>query len=183
MPPDGLVCGMIAARELARGAWVAPANQPLRGPTALTPAIAAGDLPGLFNAHANLLVHEPGVFTTLSAHTLADDPAQLQISVRRLLILLRKIALQQGQHDVFEVNNDRFRQFVQMRFTRILGELAQGGAFPAYQVVTDGGVNTPGDIDNGRLIISLQIAPSNPVEFITVSLVRSGEGLLDVLEG
>jgi phage tail sheath protein FI len=183
VPPDGLVCGMIAARELARGAWVAPAHQPLRGPTALTPVIPAGDLPGLFNGHANLLVHEPGVFTTLSAHTLADDPAQLQVSVRRLIILLRKIALQEGQRYVFEVNNDRFRELVRMHFARILGELAQGGAFLAYQVVTDSGVNTPDDIANGRLIIGLQVAPSSPVEFITVSLVRSGEGLLDVLEG
>jgi Bacteriophage tail sheath protein len=183
VPPDGHICGMIAARELARGGWVAPAHQPLRGPAALTPPIAAGDLPSLFDAHANLLVHEPGMFTTLSAHTLADDPAQLQISLRRLLILLRKIALQQGQRYVFEVNNDRFRQLVRMRFTRILGTLAQRGAFLAYQVVTDGGVNTAADMDNGRLIVSLQVAPSSPVEFITVSLVRSGEGLLDVLEG
>ena len=183
LPPDGLVCGMIAARELARGAWVAPAHQPLRGPAALTPAIAASDLPGLVNAHANLLVHEPGMFTTLSAHTLADDPVQRQMSVRRLLILLRKIALQVGQRYVFEANNDRFRQLVQMRFSRLLGALAQRGAVLAYQVVTDGGVNTAGDIDAGRLIVGLQIAPSGPVEFITVSLVRSGEGLLDVLEG
>jgi hypothetical protein len=183
LPPDGLVCGMIAARELARGAWVAPVHQPLRSPAALTPPIAASDLPGLFDAHANLLVHEPGMFTTLSAHTLADDPAQLQISLRRLLILLRKIALQQGQRYVFEVNNDRFRQLVQMRFTRMLGILAQRGAFLAYQVVTGGGVNTAADMDSGRLIVSLQVAPSSPVEFITVSLVRSGEGLLDVLEG
>jgi phage tail sheath protein FI len=123
------------------------------------------------------------MFTTISAHTLADEPAQVQISQRRLLILLRKIALQQGQRYVFEVNNDRFRQLVRMRFTRILGILAQRGAFLAYQVVTDGGVNTAADMDGGRLIVSLRVAPSSPVEFITVSLVRSGEGLLDVLEG
>ena len=81
------------------------------------------------------------------------------------------------------MNNDRFRQLVRMRFDRILGVLAQRGAFLAFQVVTDGGVNTAADMDNGRLIVSLQVAPTSPVEFITVTLVRSGEGLLDVLEG
>ena len=29
-PPDGVVCGMTAARALKRGAWIAPANEPLR---------------------------------------------------------------------------------------------------------------------------------------------------------
>ena len=84
---------------------------------------------------------------------------------------------------VFEVNNDRFRQLVARCFTRILRHLAQRGAFVSFQVVTGGGVNTAADMDSGRLIVSLQVAPSSPVEFITVSLVRSGEDLLDVLEG
>jgi NAD kinase len=54
--------------------------------------------------------------------------------------------------------------------------MAAGGAFQAYQVATaDGG--------DGTVIVTLRIAPSDPVEFITISLVRSGEGLLDVLEG
>src|SRR5690606_24664313 len=133
----------------------APAHQPLRGVAALTPVIPAGELPGLFDAHANLLAHEPGMFTTLCAHTLADDPAQVQVSVRRLLILLRKIALAQGQRYVFEVNNDRFRHPVRMRFTRMLTVRAHRGAFHAFRVVTDGGVNTPADIDGGRLVVNL----------------------------
>ena len=182
LPPDGLVCGMIAARELSRGVWVAPANRPLRGPAALTPTLSSGEVTRLFNAHANVLVRQPGVVTTTSAHTLAEDRAQLQLSVRRLLILIRKIALRYGQRYVFEVNNDRFRRLVHLRFTRILESLARRGAFLAYRVVTDGGVNTARDLDAGRLIVSLQVAPSDPVEFITVSLTRSGEGLLDVVE-
>jgi uncharacterized protein len=32
-------------------------------------------------------------------------------------------------------------------------------------------------------VVQLQVAPTSPVEFITVTLVRSGEGLLDALEG
>ena len=65
----------------------------------------------------------------------------------------------------------------------LLTALTQLGAIVNFQVVTDGGVNTPDDIANGRLIVQLLVAPTNPVEFITVTLVRAGEGLLDVLEG
>ena len=103
--------------------------------------------------------------------------------MRRLLILLRKIALQRGMRYVFETNTDRFRQMVRRSFERLLSAMVQAGAIVNYQVVTSGGVNTPEDIANGRLIIQLLIAPTNPIEFITVTLVRAGEGLLDVLEG
>ena len=182
-PADGAACGMIAARELARGAWAAPADVPLRGPVALTPVLSAGDTVRLFDAHANLLRSQPGSISTLSAHTLATEPNLLQVSVRRLIILLRKIALQEGSRYVFDTNTDRFRQLVRMRFERILAALTSFGALAAYQVVTDGGVNTAADAANGQLVVTLQVAPTSPVEFITVSLIRAGESLLDVVVG
>lgn len=181
IPPDGPACGTIAARELARGVWLAPANVALRGTVALSPPVSPPDAITLFNNHANVFVQQPGRFVALSAHTLSQDPALLQLSVRRLLILLRKIALQQGGRYVFEPNTDRFRQLVRASFERLLGRLTQLGAIVAFQVITDAGVNTPTDIDNGRLVIVLRVAPTNPVEFITVTLVRDREGLLDVV--
>ncbi len=183
LPPDGPATGTIAARENARGVWVAPANIPLRGVVDLTPPLAEADRVGLFNAHDNVFVHQPGAFVGLSAHTLSADPSMLQLSVRRLLILLRKIALQRGMPYVFATNNDRFRQMVRRSFERLLTVLTQLGAIVNFQVVMDGGVNTADDMANGRFIVQLLVAPTNPVEFITVTLVRAGEGLLDVLEG
>ena len=125
VPPDGAVAGMIAARELARGAWIAPAGVPLSGVVRLTAGLTAAEQTRLFDAHANLLVHQPGAFTALSAHTLTGNRDQLQVSVRRLLILLRKICLLLGARYTFEINDDRFRQLVRMRFDRILA-----AAFP-----------------------------------------------------
>jgi phage tail sheath protein FI len=102
--------------------------------------------------------------------------------VRRLLILLRKIALQRGMRYVFATNSDRFRQMVRRSFERLLTDLARRGALNGFQVITAGAVNTPADIASGRLIVQLLVAPADAVEFITVTLVRAGEGLLDVLE-
>lgn len=99
-----------------------------------------------------------------------------------MLVWLRKVCLRAGQRYTFEVNNDRFRQLVQRRFERILADLTQRGAWHAFRVDTGSGVTTDDDTQNGRLVIALQVAPTSPVEFITVSLVRSGEGLLDVWE-
>ena len=180
LPPDGPAAGTIADRENARGVWVAPANMPLRGVVGLTPALGQADEVSLFNAHDNFFAHQPGAFTGLSAHTLSADPVLLQLSVRRLLILLRKIALERGMRYVFATNDDQFRQTVRHSFERLLTELTQLGAIVNFQVVIDDAAE---DLANGRLIVKLLVAPTSPVEFITVTLVRAGEGLLDVLEG
>lgn len=182
-PADGTVCGLVAARGLDRGVWTAPANVALRGPVALTPRLLPAEVTGLFDAHANLLRSAPAGILTISAHTLTEDPLLLQVSVRRLLILIRKIALREGARYVFETNTDRFRALVRSRFERILASLTDRGALAAYQVVTDGGVNTAADLDAGRLVVVLRVAPTQPTEFITITLRRSGEGLLDVAVG
>jgi len=175
VPPDGMVAGTIAARELARGVWVAPANLPLRGPLQLVPELTTAEIARLFDAHANVLRQGPGPITAISAHTLSDDPALLQLSVRRLLILLRRTALTQGRRYTFETDNDQFRRLVTNRFEQVLASMAAGGAIRAFQV-------TAADTDDGTVVVTLRVAPTDPVEFITISLVRSGEGLLDVLE-
>lgn len=183
-PPDGAVCGMIAARERERGVWVAPAGIALRGAVGLGPALSEAEAGSLFDmpTQINVLRQQPGRFVALSAHTLSAERIYWQLGVRRLLILLRKAALRRGQQYVFESNSQRFRQQVQGSFERMLARIAQQGALAAYQVVADSSINTPNDYDNGRFIIALKVAPVSPVEFITVTLLRSSEGLLAVQE-
>lgn len=182
VPPDGTVCGMIAAREGLRGAWIAPANERLRGVIGLTPELDEDDWLLLFDRQVNLLRQQPGRFTLMSAHTLSSDPLLWQISVRRLLILLRKLLLRAGAQYVFEPNDTRFQRRVQVAFERQLNRLLENGALTAFQVVTGDAVNTRNDYDNGRLIIEIRVAPSQPVEFISVVLLRTGEDLLEVIE-
>jgi hypothetical protein len=182
IPPDGAVCGMIAARELERGPWIAPANVPLQqGVVGLTALLSTADWVDLFNAQINIVRPLPGQFTLMSAHTLSADRLLLQISVRRLLIYLRKLALQQGMRYVFESNNEIFRQRVQATFEKILTALTAQGAMSAFEVVTSSEINTPNDFDDGRFLIALKVAPTQPIEFISVVLLRR-EDLLQVVE-
>jgi len=174
---------MIAARELARGPWIAPANVPLRGVIGLSPVLTDRDWIDLFNAQVNLVRQLPGQFTLMSAHTLSLEDTFLQISVRRLLIFLRKLALLRGMRYVFEVNNERFRERVQADFEAILRILAERGAITAFEVVTDSSINTQNDYDNGRFLIAIRVAPTLPIEFITIVLLRVGVDLLSVIEG
>lgn len=118
----------------------------------------------------------------MSAHTLNPDRLLLQISVRRLLIYVRKLLLREGHRWVFETNNARFRQFVQISLERMLSRIQALGGLAAFQVVTGTEVNTLNDYDNGRFIVAVKLAPTTPVEFITVVLLRTGENLLEIIE-
>lgn len=188
VPPEGAVCGMIAARERTRQVWVAAANVPLQGLRGLTPRLSTDDWADLFERQFNLLRQEPRDFRAMSAHTLSDESIWLQLSVRRLMILLRKVALQRGFDLVFEGNNERFREGVRLALETMLRRMFDRGAFAgaspaqAFRVTTDASVNPPQSVEQGRFIAQIQVAPSQPMEFITVLLTRAGDDLLQAIE-
>ena len=184
-PPDGAVLGMMAARALARGAWIAPANQVLPGVVALEPVFDRDGWNRLFAAQINLVRQDPRGFLLLSADTLSPEHDLRPISVRRLLILLRRMALREGNSFVFASNDHRLQRRAFHRFDALLGTLYARGAFAgntpsqAYQVTVDESVNTRQSIDRGRFIVELHVAPARPMAFITVRLVQQGvQGLV-----
>ncbi len=183
IPPDGTVCGMIAARDLARGPGVAPANVALRGVVGLdAPYDGSPELVELFNRGINVIQQRPGQFLTLSAHTLGLQSPFHQIGVRRMVSFLRRLVRHEGQRFVFETNNERFRRAVQVHFERLFDRLLRGGSLLAYHVDTGESLNPSYDVDQGRFVIAIQVAFSTPVEYITIILLRTGETLLEVLE-
>jgi hypothetical protein len=182
VPPDGAACGVMAQRALTRGAWIAPANELLRGIVALSPPLAPERRQELQDAQVNIFRHEPRGFLSLGADTLSRDPDMRPINVRRLLILLRRLALRLGETYVFEPNDDSFRRLVQRGFEAALDRMFARGAFAgrtaatSYQVNTDVSLNTPSSVDQGRFIVELKVAPSLPLTFITVRLVQTNDG-------
>ena len=181
VPPDGAACGVMAQRAVTRGAWSAPANEVLRGVVALAPPLAAGRRLELQDAQVNIFRHEPRGFLSLGADTLSRDIDLRPINVRRLLILLRRLALRLGETYVFEPNDDSFRRLVQRGFEAALDRMFARGAFAgrtaatSYQVVTDDSINTPTSVDQGRFIVELRVAPSLPLTFITVRLIQTND--------
>ncbi|HKU75889.1 MAG TPA: hypothetical protein VJR02_18415 [Pyrinomonadaceae bacterium] len=181
MPPCGAVAGLFADRALNRGAWVAPANQPMRGVVALEPSLQPSRRLDLQEAHINVVRQEPRGFVVLDAETLSDDPDLIQMNVRRLLILLRRQALRVGATYVFEPNSPAFQRAVDLGFTNMLDRMFESGAFAgatpasAYQVVTDSSLNTPQSVEQGRFIVELRVAPSLPMTFLTIRLVQTSD--------
>jgi len=184
VPPDGALCGAMAARAAKRGAWGAPANEPLQNVFALDPHVRVQELDALARDGLNVVIHAPRGFLTLSAQTLSTDADWRDISVRRLICLLRRLALKHGVRYVFEPNSAVFRRAIQQGFENLLRQMFLKGAFAgraapeAYQVVVDERVNTRQQMDLGQLVVELRVAPSRPLKFLTVQLVQSHDQTL-----
>jgi len=188
LAPDGTVCGTCASRTLSSGAWVSPANEVLAGVVDLEPVLDDAAVASFFANQINVTRQESRGFLCLSSQTLSTDSSLVEFNVRRLLILLRRVALRDGMPYVFQQNDIALRYLVRRNFEDLLGRLYALGAFAgdtedqAFRVVTDSSVNTRATADQGQFIVELRVAPSLPLEFLTVRLVQTG-GEITFTEG
>ena len=154
-PPDGAVCGQLAAGAIERGAWAAVANQPLRDVVALSATATRDDRQNLIDAQVNLALSAPHGFVVSTADTLTPEADWRPVNVRRLMTLLRRVALRRGATYVFEPNGATLRRTVERGFEALLNELFRRGAFAganaqaAYRVDVGDDLNTPQRTDLG----------------------------------
>ena len=177
--PDGPACGAIARRTISRGAWLAPAGEAWPNAIALVPrALNAERLNALQQAGINVLRPTARGIMPLAATTLAIDEDLRPIGVRRLLTLLRRIVLREGLEWIFEPNGEVLHRALQRRFEALMAELFARGAFSparsaeAFQVTVDAT-----GAEKGQLVIELRVAPSRPLAFLLVRLLRTGDRL------
>jgi hypothetical protein len=181
IPPDGGVCGAIAGTTLKSGAWIAPANIALSNVLDLEPALTS-DAEAEFNENQiNLIAQQPEGFLILGQDTLVTVEPDLEpLNVRRLLILIRRLALREGVRYVFQNITSTLQRQITGQFDEWMQQMLVRGAFAglssddSYRVIADGSVNTQDSMDQGRFIVELQVAPSVPMQFLTVQLVQSG---------
>jgi len=188
VPPDGGVCGMIANTTLSSGAWMAPAFRALTNVLDLQPALTSDAFTAFDAEQINLISQQPEGFLMMGQDTQISTEADLvPLNVRRLLILIRRLALREGVRYVFENITPKFQRQVTRQFDGWMQQLLARGAFAglsaadSYRVIADGSVNTQDSIDQGRFIVVLQVAPSVPMRFLTVQLVQS-DGQLTLTE-
>jgi phage tail sheath protein FI len=183
-PPDGAIAGLMAARAQNRGAWIAPANDPVQDIVGLDPSLPDGELLALDRARVNMVRSLPMGFALHDADTLSNERDWRQINVRRLMMLLRRTLLRRGMTYVFEPNGPVLRRAVERSLTAMLDDLQQRGAFAgatsekSFRIAVQ---QNDADIDAGRLIVEVAIAPSQPIRFLTLRLVQQG-ARLSILE-
>jgi hypothetical protein len=178
VPPSGAVSGLIAQTDTQRGVWASPAGLTagaLQGVRGLAATLTEGESDGLTAAGVCPLRSFPGRgIRVWGARTLAsvDAPEWKYISVRRLFLFLEESLERSTQWAVFEPNDERLWQSIRTSIESFLFGLFQSGALvgrtpqDAYFVRCDRMTMTQDDIDNGRLVCLVGIAPVRPAEFV-----------------
>jgi len=188
MPPDGAVLGALADIAVERGAWIAAANRPLERALGLVPRFDLDAWRDLTPLGVNILLRGPRGFALQSQTTLWPESAVGPIHVRRLMILLRRLALQVGAPSVFQNHDRRLRDYLRVRFQQALGVLYTRGAFDgatpdaAFTVTVDDTNNPDASVKRGRLIVTLQVAPAQAISTITIRLISDERGRLAIEE-
>lgn len=188
IPADGAVSGKIAITAIKQGAWHSSANRSLQDVLGLSPSNTEKSLAALSLKQINVIGEVPHGYVVINSNTLSLSKEFRPLNVRRLMILLRRLILREGNSYVFDSNNAVMRANVQRYWELILTDLYQRGALQgnsadeAFRIITDESVNDQRNLDRGRFIINLQVAPVQPLSFINVRLLQNGSDQLVLQE-
>lgn len=173
LPPSGFMAGVYANTDVTRGVHKAPANEVVIGALRFAQEI---------NRFQQELLNPNGVNCLRSfagrghrvwgGRTLASDPEWKYLNVRRYFLYLERSIDKSTQWVVFEPNGEALWANVRATVEGFLynewfnGHLLGETPEKAYFVRCDRSTMTQGDIDNGRLVCLIGVAPLNPAEFV-----------------
>ncbi|MGH9256238.1 MAG: phage tail sheath family protein [Vicinamibacterales bacterium] len=181
VPPSGSVIGIYARTDIERGVHKAPANEVVRGVIGLQRSLnkAEQEILNPFPQNINVIRDfRPNnrSIRVWGGRVITSDPDWKYVNVRRLLIFIEKSIDIGLQWVVFEPNADplwaRVRRTISMFLTGLWRDGALEGATreEAYFVKCDRTTMTQADIDNGRLIVVVGVAPVKPAEFVIIRI-------------
>ena len=188
VPPAAVAAGVIARQELAFGVPHGPANVIAAEVISLDDRVSPARHDELHPQGINVYLQERDGVRLTAARTLSRIPSLRQLSVRRLLTMIKRALEQQMQWVVFEPNNTALRFEVRLALESYLRQLFRLGAFrgateeQAFFVVCDETNNSQATMDNGQLIAEVGVAPAEPLEFIVLRLARDADGTLTLKE-
>lgn len=173
VPPSGFVTGIYARNDITRGVHKAPANEVVRGLTRFEANINTPRQEVLNPEGINALrFFEGRGHRVWGARTMSSDPEWKYVNVRRLFIYIEHSIEKSTQWAVFEPNNRRLWDNIRRSVEDFLLVLWKNGALmgdkpdKAFFVRCDRSTMTQNDIDNGRMICQIGIAPVKPAEFV-----------------
>ena len=185
VPPSGHMAGIYAQTDDSRGVWKAPANVVINGINLLEVKVnkAEQDIlnpePNNINALRDFRAQGRGL-RVYGARCITSDTEWMYVNVRRLFIFLEASLDQGTQWAVFEPNDQilwgRLIQSVSNFLTTVWrqGGLMGATADQAFYVKCGNDTMSTDDIENGRLILEIGVAPVFPAEFV---IIRIGQWL------
>lgn len=173
LPPSGFVAGIYARSDVEIGVHKAPANEVVRGAIALEMIInkAQQDILNPLGINCIRFFEGRGI-RVWGARTISSDPEWKYLNIRRYFAYLGASIDRSTQWAVFEPNGHRLWANIRRTVESFLdnewreGRLAGAKVEDAFFVRCDRSTMTQNDIDNGRLICLIGVAPLYPAEFV-----------------
>lgn len=180
IPPSGHMLGVYARTDNSRGVWKAPANEVVRNVLGFDIKVNKGEQDILNPIHVNCLRDfraEQRGLRVWGARTLSSNPEWRYVPVRRTFLFIEQ-SLDAGlQWAVFEPNAKPLWDTVKQSITGFLDSIWRQGGLAgvtqeqAFFVNVGFGITMEqADLDNGRLIVEVGIAPVNPAEFVIIRI-------------
>jgi uncharacterized protein len=173
LPPSGFVAGIYARNDVENAVFKAPANEVVR---------LAVDFEVRLNKAQQELLNPNGVncfrffegrgYLLWGARTVSDDPEWKYVNLRRYFAYLERSIDKGTQWAVFQNNSEQLWGNIRRTIEDFLyNEWRSGGLLgdkpeKAFFVRCDLSTMTQNDLDNGRLICLVGVAPVRPAEFV-----------------
>ena len=184
IPPAGHITGIYARSDVERGVHKAPANEVVRGIINRDFATDRKPLEFTLSKGQHDILNPRGIdvirdfrpqgrdIRVWGARTMSSDSQWKYVNVRRLFIFVEESIDEGTQWVVFEPNDETTWSAVVRTITGFLTSVWRSGALmgttaeQAFFVKCDRTTMSQDDIDNGRLICLIGIAPVKPAEFV-----------------
>lgn len=173
IPPSGSIMGIYSRSDNTRGVHKAPANEVVRACVGLECQFNKGEQDILNPKGVNLIRAFPGMgIRVWGARTVSSDPSWKYVNVRRLFIFIEESIKANTNWAVFEPNDEvlwvRVKRTIDVFLTGLWrgGSLAGSAPSEAFFVNIGRDTMSQDDIENGRLICVIGVAPVKPAEFV-----------------
>ena len=178
-PPSGAMAGVYARSDNEKGVHKAPANEIVQGCTGLSCNYNNAEQDMLNPMGVNLIRAFPGRgIRVWGARTISSNGLWKYLNVRRLFIYIEESIRANTNWVVFEPNSETLWGRVTRTISSFLatcwrdGALAGSSPDQAFFVECGPTTMTQDDIDNGRLICQIGIAPVKPAEFVIFRITQ-----------
>ena len=173
--PSGHMLGVYARTDVQRGVHKAPANEVVKSILNFETRLTKGEQdilnPININCFRDFRSENRGL-RIYGARTLSSDPQWRYVNVRRLFLFLEQSVDTSMQLAVFEPNAEPLWATVKRSLVNFLTTVWRSGALEgvtqdeAFYVNIGLDTMSQTDIDNGRLIVEIGVAPVKPAEFV-----------------
>jgi phage tail sheath protein FI len=179
VPPCGHVAGVFSRTDARVGVFKAPANEEVIGVLDLDVPVDVSAQNELNPSGVNCLRAFPGRGIRIwGARTLSRQPEWRYVSVRRLVLTVRRWIDTNMTWAAFEPNGPRLWVRINRELTSYLTKLWQDGAMvgetasEAFYVKCDPETNPAESREAGRVVTEIGLAPSAPSEFVVVRITH-----------